>query len=276
MLRTDSLRPWFSSRRRLECGRTVLKVWKTENSREFLFRFYDGVEFIIDEKHGDIWFDGRQSQAATYHLLFLLPGFLLALRKAVCLRGAVIGWEDGAIALLGHSCTGKSMLSVTMEARGVHILSDDLVALHVNGGIMRVYPGYPWISLRPESLHWLGTNNFDVGRLRSKWNYLDEVFLTWDLRPCGRPFQSQPRKLQAIYLLAPAEDPGCEPAIESIPQYQALMGLMDHSHVPYPEFKPQEFERLGSVVATVPTNKLRYHLSRDSLTAITDLLLSQI
>jgi hypothetical protein len=95
--------------------------------------------------------------------------------------------------------------------------------------------------------------------------------MTWDLRPFGHPFQSKPRRLQAIYLLALAEDSECKPTIEPRPQHQALMALMDHTHVPYPEFRPQEFALMGSVVAAVPTNRLRYHLSADSLTAISGL-----
>jgi type I protein arginine methyltransferase len=43
------------------------------------------------------------------------------------------------------------------------------------------------------------------------------------------------RTEQAIYLLALAEDSECRPTIEPIPQHQALMALMDYTHVPYPE-----------------------------------------
>ena len=255
---------------------------KTEDSRKFLFRFYDGVEFIVDRQHEEILISGLQSaslQAAIHHLLFSLPGFLLGLRKSACLHGAAIGWGDGAIALLGQSNSGKSVLSAHMAARGIEVLSDDLVALDVIGDTIKVYPGYPWICLRPESLHWLQTEKFDVGRVGSQWHYLDEAYVTWDPRRINGPSQSKPRQLEAIYLLAPVEDSNCEPTIERVPVHEGLMALMEAANrvrIPYPECRAQEFELMGSVVAAVPTYQLRYHLSADSLTALSGLLVHSL
>jgi hypothetical protein len=277
MLRRDFYDPWYISPWRVKCGRTVVEVWKTEDCRKFLFRFYDGIEFIVDRERGDIWVDDLRRasvQAATRHLLFSFPGFLLSLRKSACLHGAAIGRGDSAIALLGKSNSGKSLLSAKMAARGIDVLSDELVAVDVMGDTVKVYPGYPWICLRPGSLHWLEADNLDAGRFRPKRHYLDETYVTLDLRRMGTPFQLNPRKLEAIYLLAPVEDSKCKPAVEQVPRHQALMTLMEaanRTHIPYPEFRPQEFSLTGSVVATVPTYELRYHLSADSLTALTDL-----
>jgi hypothetical protein len=278
MLSRDFRSPCYVSPWRVKCGRTVLQVWQTEDRRKFFFDFYDGVGFIIDRERGDIWVDGLRSaslQAATHHLLFSLPGFLLGLRKSACLQGAAFGWGDGAIALLGKSNSGKSLLSATMAARGVDVLSDDLVALDVIGATVEVYPGYPWIGLRPGSLHWLRADNFDAGRFRSKWHYLDEAYVTWELDPIDASSQLKPRKLEAIYLLTP-QDSTCKPAFEPVPGHQALMALMEaasQTRIPYPEFRPQEFSLMGSVVAAVPTYRLRYHLSADTVTALSGLLL---
>ena len=196
-LRREFHPPCYISSRRLNNGQAVVEVCKTEDSRKFLFRFYDGVEFIVDRQHEEILVSGLRGaslQAAIHHLLFSLPGFLLGLRKSACLHGAAIGWGDGAIALLGQSNSGKSVLSAHMAARGIEVLSDDLVALDVIGGTIKVYPGYPWICLRPESLHWLQTEKFEVGRVGSQWHYLDEAYVTWDLRRINGPSQSKPRQ----------------------------------------------------------------------------------
>ena len=277
MLRREFHCPWYISPRRVNCGRTVVEVCKAEDCGKFLFRFYDGIEFIVDRGREDIWVDVRTAslQTAIRHLLFSLSGFLLCLRKSACLQGAAIGWGDGAIALLGKSNSGKSVLSASMAARGIEVLSDDLVALDVIGGTVKVHPGYPWVCLRPESLHWLRTDNLDVGRSRPKWHYLDEAYVTWDLRRIGVPSQLRSRKLEAIYLLAPEEGSNCKLAIESVSRHRALMALMeaaDHTHIPYPEFRRQEFSLMGSVVAAVPTYRLRYHLSADSLRALSSVL----
>ena len=276
VLRREFHCPWYISSRRIN-GWTVVEVWKTEDCRKFLFRFYDGVEFIVDRGREDIWVDVRTAslQAAIHHLLFSLSGFLLGLRKSACLHGAAIGWGDGAIALLGKSNSGKSVLSASMAARGIEVLSDDLVALDVIGSTVKVYAGYPWICLRPESLHLLGIDTFDADRFRSAWHYLDEAYVTWDLRRIGGRTQVKPRELEAVYLLEPVEDAKCKLAMEQVPRHRALMALMEaanRTHIPYPEFTPQEFSLAGSVVSAVPIYGLRYHLSGDGLAALSGLL----
>jgi hypothetical protein len=279
MLRRELRRPWYISARRVKRGKTVVEVWRTENCCKFLFHFYDGVEFIIDRMREEIWVGGLRGtspQSVTYHLVYSLPGFLLGLRKSACLHGAVIGWGESAIALLGSSKCGKSVLCAHMAAQGIEVVSEDLVALDVLDGTFKVYPGYPWIGLRPESLHLLPSDSFDLCRLQSVWHYLDEAYVTWDLRPrVDDSLPLEPKKLVAIYLLTPVEDSNCEPTIEQVPRYQALMALMEaanRTHIPYQEFKPQEFAFLGSVIASVPTYGLRYHLSVDSLKALSGLL----
>jgi hypothetical protein len=132
---------WYLSPRLVKCGRTVVEVWKTENCRKFLFRFYNGVEFIVDRVRESIWVNGFQNAS-------LQAAFLLGLRKSASLHGAAIGWGNSAIALLEESYSGKSLLSANMAARGIEVLSDDLVALDVVGSAVQVYPGYPWICLR--------------------------------------------------------------------------------------------------------------------------------
>jgi hypothetical protein len=265
--------PWYSSQQRVKCGRKAVKVWSSENSRKFMFHYYDGVNFVCDRDLRQICVDGQHStlrQAATHHLLFSLPGFLLGLRKSACLQGAAFGLGDGAIALLGGSKSGKSLLSVILASRGIDILSDDLVALDVIDSTIEVYPGYPFICLRSGSLHWLHADNLSSSQFRAEWEYLDETYVSWEVNPILAS-----RKLEAIVLLVP-QDSLCEPVIESVPGHQALMALMDsagQTRIPYPEFRQQEFSIMGSVVAAVPTYRLRYHLSADTVAPLGDLLL---
>ena len=153
MLRRDFRYAWYTSPWRVKSGRAVVQVWKTEDRRKFLFRFYDDVEFIIDRDQREIWVGGLRGaslQAATHHLLFSLPGFLLGLRK---LRGP--SWSCSRMGRRRHCACWVSptpanrCFRATMAARGVDVLSDDLVALDVIDGTVKVYPGYPWICLRP-------------------------------------------------------------------------------------------------------------------------------
>ena len=124
MLLREFRYPWYISPGVSNAGVQWLNCGRQRTSRKFLFRFYDGVEFIVDRLREDIWVNDLRMtsrQAAIHHLLFSLPGFLLGLRKSACLRGAVIGGGTGAIALLGESNSGKSVLSANMAARGFEV-----------------------------------------------------------------------------------------------------------------------------------------------------------
>jgi hypothetical protein len=273
--------PSYSSPWRLKGGRSAVRVWETEDCGYIRFLFYDGVEFIVDREHRDIWvvtLPGAEINLATRHLLFSLPGFLLGLRKSACLQGAVVGRGKCAIALLGKSNSGKSVLSAALAARGMPVLSDDLVALDLVEGDIKVYPGYPWICLRPESLKLLNNQCIDSSRLSSSWQYLDETYVTWDLRqtrPMTCTSESNPKTLEAIYLLAPTEDSNCQPFIEPLLKPHAFMTLIsaaNSTHIPYPGLTMQEFFFMGSVVTVVPTYRLQFVHSAECIEAASKLL----
>jgi hypothetical protein len=268
------------SSRRLKCGQAAVEVFKTKDCRKLLFRFYDGIEFVLDHAREQIWIHGLQGtslQAAVHHLVFSLPGFLLGRRKSACLHGAAIGQGDSVIALLGKSNSGKSILCAQLAAQAIEVLSDDLVALDVIDRTIKVHPGYPWVSLRPQSLHLLPLDEFSR-RALSEWHYLDEPYVTWDLPRSADSSQSTPKNLRAIYLLSPVNDPSCEPAIELVPKRQSLMALIDaanRTRIPNAEFRAEEFTLMALVVAAVPVYELRYHLSVKSSMALTRLLASK-
>ena len=57
-LRREFHRPFYISSSRVKSGRTVVEVSRTEDCGKFLFRFYDGVEFIVDQGAANIFIDG--------------------------------------------------------------------------------------------------------------------------------------------------------------------------------------------------------------------------
>ena len=83
----------------------------------------------------------------------------------------------------------------------------------------------------------------------------------------------EPRKLESIYLLMPTDQPNCEPAIEQVPQHEALAELMHASgrtRIPYREFDRQMFPFLGGLMTSVPVFGLRYHFSAATVAPLTD------
>jgi len=269
--------PAYISPLQVKNGRAVVETAETEQRTHLLFRFHDAVEFIVGRQCREIWVNvGRRIslQTVAYHLLYSMTGFLLCLRDSVCLHGAAIGTGKGAIALLGTSNAGKSVISASLAARGLEVLSDDLVSLDVLDTSIQVYPGYPWISLRTESLHLLKFVNTEALQFSSRWKYLDEGYVSWDL--CRRSIsRSGARTLMAIYFLKPVDDAESVVAITNVPQVQAFMKLLDsarRTHIPYRDFVPIEFSLLGAVSAAVPAYEVCYHLTANSLATVSDVL----
>jgi hypothetical protein len=144
------------------------------------------------------------------------------------------------------------------------------------GGTIKVYSGYPWISLRAAGLHSLPAEAFGVSTHSPKWQYLDEAYVTLRLKKPGSTHHTESKRLEAIYFLDPVADPNFRPVAEPVSQHEALMGLMEAArctHIPYPEFRAQEFSLMGSVAATIPAYQLRYHMSVPYLPMLRDLLL---
>ena len=275
----DLTSPFYVSPRRLKRGQPAVEVFRTESYRKFLFRFYDDVVFVIDLDRKQILIDyppNEPLQAALRHLLFSLPGFLLGLRGSGCLHGAAIGRGNSAIAVLGRSRSGKSILSAEMAVRGLEVLSDDLVALDEISGVVQVYSGYPWISLRSDTLSWLSAGSVGTPLARSKWHYLDDCYITLNLSRSNGVYSSDAKKLEAIYLLMPTNEPHCRPTIEQVAQYRVLTELMDASgrtRIPYRELTSQAFSFLGRLMTSVPVFGLRYHLSKETLAPLMDHLM---
>jgi hypothetical protein len=258
-------------------GQTFGTIGKAEDCEKFLFNYHDGIEFIVDVEYKQISVFGvRKSslQAAIHYLLFSVACFLLGLRNFGCLHAAAFAFGSRTIALVGNSCFGKSLLSAKMAQCGIEVLSDDLVSLDVTGNAVQVYPGYPWICLRTGSLSWLNADSADALRFCSSWCYLDESYVTFDLRPPGDVYEFNMRNLDVIYLLAPIAGSNCKPQIEGVPRHRALIALMESVRRihPYPEFRRQDFTLMARIIAEVPTYLLRYHLSNDGLATLSNLL----
>ncbi len=269
--------PSYVSSMRIGCDRPALQVWELDGEPSYLFQFYDGVQFLIRRDNGDIhvvWPKGSSLQAATHHLLFSLPGFLLGLRGAACLQGAAFEAPSGAIVLLGESKSGKSVLSAAIASRGHRVFSDDLIAVQLNDGAAKVHSGYPWISLRPGSLSLLGSFDIALDRVGPEWDYLDETYASMDLR--GMRSNAEPRPIEAILVLSPEEGAHFRPTIEPLTQLEAMIALMkaaESTRIPRGGFRKQEFSLSGAIAASAPAFRLRYNLSSETLTDLTDVLL---
>jgi hypothetical protein len=112
----------------------------------------DLFEFLISANGRGIWYR-RQKKAApeafAVYLLGQVLSFSLLSFGVEPLHGTTVVSSGKAVGLLGDCGFGKSTLGAALLARGLPILTDDLIALHPTHTGWMVQPGVPRIKLFP-------------------------------------------------------------------------------------------------------------------------------
>jgi len=136
--------------------------------------------FVLGETPGVATFlvrDGKEIIVAPAPTVdkFLLSTILLGPILAVLLRqrglavihASAVVINGGAVAILGQSGWGKSTLATAFYKRGYGVITDDVMAVNVNGSRVKVLPGYPSIKLFPDSARFLECENSITHKLNS-------------------------------------------------------------------------------------------------------------
>ena len=199
-------------------------------TRGFWFRYADGTEFVLAPDATRIqgwWVAPSTLEDAVTYLLGPLLGFALRLRGVLAFHASAVLIDGRAVALLGPSGAGKSTTAAAFAAAGFAVLSDDVVAVRLVGGVPMAYPSYRLLRLWDESERILfGT----VGQL-------PKLTPTWEKRalPLGleHPFHETPAPLGDLFLLAPRSDDARAPYVEEMPRAEAFMDLVVNTYANY-------------------------------------------
>src|SRR5438552_8237280 len=166
---------FYSSSDGAPASQPNLQVGLSSNGEHFGFFYGDGARFAVDRHGREVWADWPEDysleDACTY-LLGPVMGFVLRLRRTVCLHASAVAINDRAITLVGPPGAGKSTAAAAFARAGFPVLSDDVVALVDHGTEFLVPPGYPRVNL------WLDS----VRRLFGSENALPCIAPTWDTR----------------------------------------------------------------------------------------------
>jgi hypothetical protein len=124
------------------------------NSREMLytrdhcglFLVRDGLEIEVDP--------APEAEDRVWRLSLFGPalGLLLIQRGFLVLHGGAVVCPGGAVLLLGPGGSGKSTLTAELCRRGGGLLTDDVVAIDMDGPVPRVLPGVPLLKLWPDAV----------------------------------------------------------------------------------------------------------------------------
>lgn len=258
-----------------ESGKPAFVFSKLRGGEFYRFAYADNTEFVVDREGREIWTTWPEpltlEDTATY-LLGQVMGFVLLLRGLVCLHASAIVVDGAAIALVGPAGAGKSTTAAAFAARGFSVLAEDVVTLDDRGDRFLVRPAYPCIRLWPASAATLYGSQSALPPLTPNW---DKCYL--DLTQQSGQFMNEPRRLEAIYLLAERSEDPRAPFVEPLDHPEGLISLIANTYgtkLLDKQMRAREFELLSRILAHVPLRRVTPHTDAGQLAALCDRIVS--
>ena len=243
-----------------------------------LLSFPTVADFVLRPGTIDVYVDERLPDGlgeTVVELRFLGPvmALWLELRDILALHASAVVIDGAAIGFLSHGKGGKTSVAAALLGQGHPLLTDDLLAVTVDGGVTG-YPGFATMRM------WPAEAEFFVGGAE----HLPIVHPFYDKRrvPVGGPggalgtFEHLARPLRALYVLERALDevgPWFE--VSPLSAGEALPHLLRHSTAPYlttAGLAPERFRRLVELLRRVPVRHVRHATPREDLQALASAL----
>ena len=144
---------------------------------------------------------------------------LLQQRGFLILHASAVVLPDGAVAFLGDKGWGKSTMAAALQLRGYPLLTDDVLALKLDGDARPLaLPAFPQLKLWPSAVKALGGDPESLPRIVPQLNKR--------VRRLTEDFSPEPLPLNKIYLLGK----GNSLALDPLPSGQVLGQLFRHSY----------------------------------------------
>jgi hypothetical protein len=239
-----------------ESGKGAFFLGETPGVATFLVR--DGNEIIVDP--------APTVDPSILSSILLGPIFAVLLRQrgfaVVHASGVMI--NDGAVAFVGQSGRGKSTLAEAFYKHGYGVITDDVMAVSIEGSRPEVLPAYPSIKLYPESARALECENSATHRVNSRTEKRAHSVAS------GFPQGRLP--LRRMYVLSSGENNAIEPlqlqeAFVELVRNARAMTLLKDAHS-----RNAHLQQCSRLAAEVPTLRLRRRLDLSALSEIVELI----
>lgn len=219
--------------------------------------------------------DGTRESFTTYLLGPVLSFSLLALGSEP-LHGTAIVVDSKAVVFLGGCGWGKSTLAAALLARGLPVLSDDLIALARHDQQWMVHPGLPRLKLFPAIARRLLGIESRGPRMNAGTSKL--------VLPLGqRQFRQEVTPLRAVYVLSrparKARGAADEVRIDRLSARDAFLELVGAAFnlvVAGRQRLANQFTLAAAMASTVSVCQVSYPRRFTSLPAVCDALLADL
>jgi hypothetical protein len=137
-------------------------------------------------------------------------------RGLLVFHASVVGFPRGAAAFLAFKGQGKSTLASILHHRGHDLLTDDILALDVQGDHLVARPGFPLLKLWTDTIQAMGEDPESYPLLHP--------MVEKRVRRVSHGFAQRPMELHCVYVLAD----GQEPEIIPLEGKEALLNVLPH------------------------------------------------
>ncbi|VAW89974.1 hypothetical protein MNBD_GAMMA17-803 [hydrothermal vent metagenome] len=222
-------------------------------------------EFVGDEMN-ITW----QSEGTSFehYLQTLGMSLWLELQGVLCIHANAIATDVGVIGLIAPSQTGKTTLTAALAARGMAMMTDDMMAVHQIEMGPKVFSGWPQLRMWPEIAQHFIENVDDMQRVHKRFEkrlvkLSDQNSLT---------YSSKSGMLRSLYLLERVENNKASICIEVVTAAESIECLLQNSMLA-DAYRPLGIESarlkaLALILGEVRVKRITYPSGKERLTEV--------
>ncbi len=198
------------------------------------------------------------------YILGPVMGFLLHQRGFLVLHGSSVKINNGAIAFIGNTGSGKSTTAINLYKRNYPLVTDDLLAISFkSNGIPYVNPGYHHVRLSKSSYNYIKDDTVILTHIRT---IKDKLFCD---ASCG--FSLKPLILKKIYFLEIGE----QMELTYMDSQDNVLDLISHS-IANKIFKindqAENLKQCSTLINNVPIRRLKLVHSYNDINGLINLI----
>jgi len=170
----------------------------------------NGREILVD------LLPGTSEDAIRQLIMGPALGIILLQRGMDVFHASTVAYQGMAVAFMARKGEGKSSMALAASKVGAELIADDILVCDEHGGVLFVYPGFPWLKLWPDTLAALGETPQSLPRVYPQ--------ISKRIHRNIARVDHQPRPLGCIFIL----EVGRSISIKKLPLRAALMKMLPH------------------------------------------------
>ena len=254
--RGDGDAVWYLSPYTDERNQPLLTIHILES--RYLLSYAEGATFVVDDSGSEVdawWNPPLTDVDAADYLLGSVLAFVIRLRGGVPLHASAVVIDDRAVLFAGSPGAGKSSTAAAFALLGYPVLSDDIVTIADEGGVMMAHPSHGHLSVWPDSARALfaTTSLPQHSAVYAKHRV--------DLIEGGYRFHEGAVPIDTIYVLTGRAASTDAPVLREAGPRAALMALVGQTYGNYlldGSMRAHEFDLLGRVAESVRVMDLAF------------------